>query len=218
MSVERPSGYVPAAGHDWLLPLYDPCSRWLVRDHVLKRRLVREAGLRLGQRVLDVGCGTGTLALLAKQLHPEVEVVGIDGDEKVLAIARRKAARAGADVRLDAGLADRLPYPDASFDHVFSSAVFHHLTPDERARALAEVRRVLRPGGGFTLADFGPATGAVARFFGHLFHASERARDVFEGRLPDAMRAAGFAGVAEHGRHGTVFGTLYTWRGVRAPG
>jgi ubiquinone/menaquinone biosynthesis C-methylase UbiE len=217
MPLERPAGYVPAAGHDRLLPFYDFVSRWLVRDHALKRRLVREAGLRPGERALDLGCGTGTLLLLAAELHPGVALVGVDGDEKALAIARRKLARAGADVQLDAGLADRLPYPDGAFDHVFSSALFHHLEPGERARALAEVRRVLRPGGGFTLADFGPATGALGRVFSHLFHASGRARDVFEGRLPDAMRAAGFEGVREAGRHATPFGTLYTWRGA-APG
>jgi ubiquinone/menaquinone biosynthesis C-methylase UbiE len=212
-----PADYVPAAGHDWLLPLYDPLSRLLVRDHAPRRRLLREAALQPGERVLDLGCGTGTLLLLAARMHPDVTLTGVDGDEKALAIARRKLARAGVAVRLDTALADRLPYPDAGFDHVFSTAVFHHLAPEERERALREVRRMLRPGGTFRLADFGPASSLLARLTGHLFHASsERTRDVFEGGLPQRMREAGFAEVGEHGRHATPFGTLYTWRG-RAP-
>jgi ubiquinone/menaquinone biosynthesis C-methylase UbiE len=218
MSIERPADYVPAAGRDWLLPVYDPISRFLVRDHALKGRLIREAALAPGERVLDLGCGTGTLLLLAARAHPDVTLTGVDGDDKALAIARRKLARAGAEVRLDTGLADRLPYPDASFDHVFSTAMFHHLSPDERAGALREVRRVLRPGGAFHLVDFGPTTGFLSRLTGHLFHAvSERAREVFEGRLPERMREAGFAEVGEHGRHATPFGTFYTWRGRKPP-
>ena len=86
--------YLPAAGHDWSLPLYDPIVKLLGGD-ASRRALLYQAALRPGQRVLDVGCGTGTLATLVKRLHPDVEVVGLDPDPKALARARRKAARRG---------------------------------------------------------------------------------------------------------------------------
>ena len=87
--------YLPAAGHDWSLPLYDPIVKLLGGD-AARKALLEQAALRPGQRVLDVGCGTGTLATLIKQLYPDVEVVGLDPDPKALARARRKAARAGS--------------------------------------------------------------------------------------------------------------------------
>ncbi len=83
--------YLPAAGHDWSLPLYDPIVKLLGGD-AARKALLEQAALRPGQRVLDVGCGTGTLATLIKQLYPDVEVVGLDPDPKALARARRKAA------------------------------------------------------------------------------------------------------------------------------
>jgi len=76
--------YLPAAGHDWSLPLYDPIVKLLGGD-AARRALLEQAALRPGQRVLDVGCGTGTLATLIKQLYPDVEVVGLDPDPKALA-------------------------------------------------------------------------------------------------------------------------------------
>src|SRR2546430_13790941 len=87
--------YLPAAGHDWSSPLYDPIVKLLGGD-AARKALLEQAALRPGQRVLDVGCGTGTLATLIKQLYPDVEVVGLDPDPEALARARRKAARAGA--------------------------------------------------------------------------------------------------------------------------
>jgi ubiquinone/menaquinone biosynthesis C-methylase UbiE len=86
-------------------------------------------------------------------------VVGLDPDPKALAIAKRKAQRAGLAIQLDQGFSDGLPYPDASFDRVFSSLMFHHLKAEEKAATLREVRRVLRPGGSLHLLDFGPPSG-----------------------------------------------------------
>ena len=104
--------YLPAAGHDWSLPLYDPIVKLLGGD-AARKALLEQAALRPGQRVLDVGCGTGTLATLIKQLYPDVEVVGLDPDPKALARARRKAARAGVSIQFDQGFGDELPYPEA---------------------------------------------------------------------------------------------------------
>ena len=118
--------YIPAAGHDWLLPRYDPLVRLLggESDH---RELVNQAGLRPSHRVLEVGCGTGNLAILIKRLYPGAEVVGLDPDPKALARARRKAEREAVSVQFDSGFSDELPYPNGSFDRVFSSFMFHHL-------------------------------------------------------------------------------------------
>ena len=107
--------FVPAAGHDWALPLYDPVVALLGADRA-RRMLVEQAALRPGHRVLDIGCGTGTLALLIKRFYPETDVVRVNPDPKVLARGQRKAERAAISIRFDRGFSDELPYPPGSFN------------------------------------------------------------------------------------------------------
>jgi len=193
--MSRPDAtYIPAAGRHWRLPLYDLLATLLGAD-AARRVLVEQVAPRPGDRVLDLGAGTGSLAIELERRHPRGTVIGLDPDPKALAIARRKAARAGVSVHFDQGFADALPYPDASFDLVISSFVFHHLSPAVKEAGLGEIRRVLKPGGRFHMLDFaGPATrrtGALAR---HI-HAHPQLHDNAEDRVLGLMRAAGFADV-----------------------
>ncbi|HZQ38380.1 MAG TPA: class I SAM-dependent methyltransferase [Dehalococcoidia bacterium] len=145
--------YLKAAGSDRLAPYYDLMARFGMRESRIKGRVIELAQLAPGSRILDVGCGTGTLVLMAQRRHPGATVTGVDGDPTILSIARRKARRAGIKAQLDEGMAYALPYADASFDAVVSTLTFHHLTPDQQERALNEIRRVLRPGGRLVIAD-----------------------------------------------------------------
>src|SRR5919202_524804 len=189
--MESSRTFIPAAGHDWSLPLYDPLVKLLGGD-AARRALLDQAALRPGHRVLDIGCGTGTLVTLIKRVHPDVGVVGLDPDPKALARARWKAQRAAVSVRLDRGFADELPYAEASFDRVFSSLMFHHLGSDEKEKTLREVRRVLRPGGLLSLLDFGGPEAGAGGFLSRLVHSSRHLRVNSEGRILALMSRAGF--------------------------
>jgi ubiquinone/menaquinone biosynthesis C-methylase UbiE len=210
---ETPRSFIPAAGRDWLLPFYDPLQ-WLLGGDALKRPLIAQAALAPGERVLDIGCGTGSLTLLIKRLHPAVAVVGLDPDPKALAIARRKAERAGLALQLDQGFSDSLAHPDASFDRVFSSLMFHHLTQPEKLATLREVRRVLRPGGSLHLLDFGPPRSGFSRAAAHVLHKAGHVHDNVEGRIPDFLAAAGFLHPEEVAHRGTFVGSLSYYRAV----
>jgi SAM-dependent methyltransferase len=200
--------YIPAAGHDLFLPLYDPVLRLLMRESTFRQRFLEQADIHPHHRVLDLGCGTGTMAILVRQRRPESTVVGVDGDPKVLKVARAKAAKASLSIQFDESLAERLPYPDASFDRVLSSLVLHHLTRDEKLGALREVHRVLKPGGCFHLADFGPPVGWYASVLARVIPSGERLRENLEGCLPQVMAEAGFQEIKDRGFHSTPFGTV----------
>jgi ubiquinone/menaquinone biosynthesis C-methylase UbiE len=207
--------FIPAAGRDWLLPLYDPLQRFLLRERALKGRLVEQGRVGPGARVLDIGCGTGSLALELKRRHPDAFVVGLDPDAKALALARRKAERARLDVQLEQGFADSVPFPEASFDRVFSSLMFHHLAGAEKGATLLEVRRVLAPGGSFHLLDFGPPRSRMARALSRLVHHDQALADNVGGRIPALMTEAGFVGAEEVSYRNTIVGSLSYYRASR---
>src|SRR5919201_483507 len=187
--------FVPSLGLRLLNPLYDPLLRLHMRERRWKGQLVDQMQIQRGQRILDVGCGTGTLDLLIKEKHPDADVVGLDPDADILAIARRKAEQAGVEIRLDRGYADRLPYPDSSFDRVVSSLVFHHLDSEAKVLALREMQRVLRPGGELHIADIGRPSNALVRLAVQplrVFDGSGSTRDNLAGRLATLIAEAGF--------------------------
>jgi len=184
--------YLPAAGHDWFLPIYDPLVKLLGGEQA-KRALLDQADLRPRHRVLDIGCGTGSLAVVIRRLHPDVDVVGLDPDPKALARARQKTERAGVTIQFDQGFSDELPYPAASFDRVFSSLMFHHLPRPDKEKTLREVRRVLKPGGSLHLLDLrGPESGSHG-FWAHFLHSNRRLRDNSESRILELMSQVGLA-------------------------
>jgi ubiquinone/menaquinone biosynthesis C-methylase UbiE len=208
--------YIPALRHKSLTPLYDPLLKWVMREDTFKRRLIQQANLAAGHRVLDLGCGTATLTILIKQLHPDVEVVGLDGDPQVLEIGRAKAAAAGVSLVLDQGLAQSMPYPGQSFDRVVSSLVFHHLTTDNKQRALREVFRVLKPGGELHMVDFGKPRHPAASFVAVFTQRLEEASANVKGLLPEMMRSAGLVEVEEPARFMTLFGSLSSYTARKA--
>jgi ubiquinone/menaquinone biosynthesis C-methylase UbiE len=199
--------YLPAAGRDALLPLYDPFTKLFGIDR-LRMSLLDQAGLQPHHQVLDVGCGTGSLAVLIKRLYPTVEVIGADPDPKALARGERKARRASVSVRFDRGFADSLPYPGGTFDRVFSSLMFHHLERGNKERSLREIRRVLRPGGRLEFLDIANPTTHSHGLFGRLIHSPHQLKDNSEDRIVELMRAAGFEQAAKLDERILLFGRV----------
>lgn len=188
---ESDKTYLPAAGHDIFLPFYDWTAKLLGADRA-RESLLRRLSSQPGDQFLDLGCGTGTFATRLKQRFPAVEIVGLDPDPKALARARRKAERAHLSIHFDQGFGESLSYPQARFDAVFSSFVFHHLQEQNREKTLREVRRVLKPGGSFYLMDFEASQSSGHGFF-CIFHSTERLSDNTEPRILQLLNAAGFS-------------------------
>jgi len=209
-------GYIPALGLRALTPLYDPLLRRVMREERFKLRLIQRADVRPDMRVLDLGCGTGTLTVMIKQQQPGAEIVGIDPDPEMLDRARSKAGRAGVEIAFDQGFASDLPYLDGRFDRVLASMMTHHLAPNAKRQAFAEVLRVLRPGGQFHIVDFGPPRSAAMRLMTSIMSRLEETEDNFAGRIPGMLAEAGFQRVRETESIATLLGPLSFLRAERS--
>jgi ubiquinone/menaquinone biosynthesis C-methylase UbiE len=146
-----------------LYDLFVPVAT-LGRARAIRARTVALAGLQPGDRVLDVGCGTGDLTVAAAhRVGATSRVVGIDASPEMIGAARRKAARAGVEVEFRVGLVEALEFPDGHFDAVLSSLMVHHLPSELKRRGFIEMHRVLRPGGRVLIVDFKRPTSRTAR-------------------------------------------------------
>lgn len=218
MSQASGTDYVPALGFHRLTPYYDAVVGALTRERTFKQALIDQARLGSGQRVLDLACGTGTLAVWMKQHAPQADITGADGDPAILALAVRKARQAGASIRFDHAMSDHLPYPDGQFDRVVSSLFFHHLAWEAKARTAAEVFRVLKPGEELHVADWGRARDVLMRGLFtvvQLLDGFDTTRDNVTGRLIPLFEGAGFVEVTERRTFRTIFGTMSLYRAVK---
>lgn len=166
------------------------------RGRALRDRTIALAGVAPGEHVLDVGCGTGEVTMRAKaRTGPTGSVVGIDPAPEMIAVARQKALRAGVDVDYRVATAEALPFAAATFDVVVSSLMMHHLPEDLKPRALAEIRRVLKPGGRLVVVDFKRPTSRLGRFAPvWLLHRSVEAHSSLQ-NLRALLTAAGFSAI-----------------------
>ncbi len=214
MSIQKRKSerYIPALSYRWLTFMYDTVFRWFGREFAVKCRLVEQAQVKPGHRVLDLGCGTATLTILIKKAQREAEVVGLDGDTKVLKVSRSKINRAGVDIALVRAMAYELPFTDESFDRVFASLVFHHLNEENKARAFTEVFRVLKRGGELHVAEFGKPHNKLMYLISQYMRRIEETEKIIKGLLPEMLGEAGFEGAEETTRYGTFFGTINLYR------
>jgi ubiquinone/menaquinone biosynthesis C-methylase UbiE len=209
--------FVPPAGRHRLTPLYDPMVALTMRERTFRTRLVAQVAAGEPATLLEIGCGTGSLAVRLAQALPAASIVGLDPDSGALARARAKDPSGRVDWR--EGSAVAAPLPDSSFDRVVASLVLHHLTTAEKRAALTEAHRLLRPGGRLHVADWGAPRDPVMQ----LAFLALRTLDGFErthaharGELPALIAQAGFAEVHCRDRLRTGWGALELLSAERA--
>lgn len=171
----------------------------------LRKMTVDNALITSCDNVLDVGCGTGEVALLAKTRAKAGKVYGIDPAPEMIAVARRKAARKRLEIDFRVGVIESLPFADASIDVVTSSLMMHHLPEDLKIRGLTEIYRVLRPSGRLLTADFMRPTGS---FLNHLFLAFTRHQGLKSGieDLQRLLKDIGFSQITQLNENVLIIG------------
>jgi ubiquinone/menaquinone biosynthesis C-methylase UbiE len=202
--------YIPALKYDWLTKVYDPVLQFTMPERKFKSALIRQMEIKPNDRILDFGCGSLTLSIMAAQRHPHAQFFGVDIDAKIISIAKEKLSKLSLSIDVQQYDGSKLPYPDNSFDYVMSSLVFHHLTLRQKYFALEEIRRVLKPSGEFHIADFGKPADAFQRigFYSvQLLDGFETTNDNIQNLLSQAMKET-FSEAVETTHFKTMVGTV----------
>jgi ubiquinone/menaquinone biosynthesis C-methylase UbiE len=202
--------FIPALRYNWLTPLYDRLIGVTMPERKFKAALITDVAF-LNGRVLDFGCGTGTLTVLIKQAHPEATVIGIDVDMEILRKAADRIRGEKADIQLVSYDGATLPYPESHFEKVFSCLVFHHLDTESKGIALKEIYRVLEPDGELHIADFGRSDSLLQRLLFNIIRSLDGYSPTdanAKGILPELISESGFKEVIITQRFRTVFGEV----------
>ena len=188
---------------------YDQAIRRWTREMRWRGAMLELLGSRAGETVLDVGCGTGSFAVMLKAASPDVAVIGVDPDIEALAIARAKAAEAGVSIDWRQGFARDVE--PAAADAVVSSLMFHQVPMTEKRAGLAAMHAALRPGGRLLVADYGKQSGLMRLLFRQTIQRLDGVEDTqpnADGVLPQIMAEAGFSAVREARHVATVTGRI----------
>ncbi len=197
----------------WLAPLYDLGCAAIGLGRRFRQQTLRHAALETGERVLDVGCGTGVLTRLAADIvGPSGFVVGVDPSPDMVRVARRRAVRTKSLAVFQVGVIEALAFENGCFDAVLSSLMLHHLPPDLKRRGLREIMRVLRPGGRLLLVDTDRPTTSWCWLLTWPARLDPMIAPQLRGEVPGYLTAAGFDPVIHAGRWSSL---LSFWLAIK---
>lgn len=220
LSVMSAQSFTPAAGNPRYTKYYDTVIALLTREDRWRTAAIAQLELKPDDTVVDIGCGTASLAIRIKQHQPDARVIGVDPDPQVLAIARAKVGRAGVAIEFVQGMGDRAVELVGSgiADKVVSSLVLHQCPVPMKKAIIGNMFTLLRPGGDLVIADFGLQRDALMRLGFRFVQWADGKADTqpnADGILPALIEQTGFAGVAERSVIKTLNGSISIYHARR---
>mgnify|MGYP002777113087 CR=1 FL=1 len=203
--------YIPALGFTWLTGLYDFIVSFTMPENKIRQYLVSLVSPNTTENILEFGFGTGQNIKFIHSYNKQVKITGLDIDPQIKSIAQKKLSKQGIKVDLDLYQGINFPYLEGTFDKVYSCLVFHHLTHEAKTIALAEIKRVLKPGGQLIVGDWGKAQNIFMRFsffIVQLVDGFKTTSDNVEGKLPSFIQSTGFINFSTVKSINTALGTF----------
>jgi len=204
--------YTHALTLGFLTPYYDFIVNFAGFGRTIYEKIAGYISPKAGDKILDVGIGTANLALIINRKYPKVNIIGIDPDENILKIARRKVQKEKLSIKLTQAVAQNLPFVDNSFDFVISSFVIHHIPKQFKRQAFLEMKRVLKRNGKVVIVDFGIPKNFVTNIILSLFSLIEDVGPNKKGLIPRLLKEVGFSDVEEIG---SKFGLISFYRAIK---
>lgn len=214
-----PREHTPPLGHALLTPLYDSAIALLTRERKWRCAFVQDIAPQGDEKIIDIGNGTGSLAVAIHDVSPQTAYVGIDPDDDAVKRARAKTAQAGSTAKFEVGhfSADKMQLEEPP-DKIISSLVLHQVPLVEKRRIIGEIFKALKPGGSVHIADYGLQTGMQRRLFRMMVQALDGVEDTqpnADGILPILLQETGLYDVSEVARVPTLTGTISLYRGYK---
>lgn len=203
--------YIPALKYKWLTAFYDIVVSTVMPEKKFKTLLLVNADVNDEDMVLDFGVGTATLSIMAYSKNNNADYTGVDIDDNILKIAKRKIEAENAKIKLIKYDGDKLPFSNKCFDKIISSLVLHHLTTDQKIETFKEFKRVIKEDGEIHIADWGKASNKLMRLMFHIVQILDgykTTNDNVQGKLPQLMKEAGFKKIEITDEINTVLGTV----------
>lgn len=212
------SEFIPALRYHVLTPLYDKFIRLVVPERQIKLRVIELANPSTGDKLLDFGCGTGTLLKLLAEQHATAKAYGVDIDERMMRVAKIKLEKFSDQVTLVSYEGGKLPFENNLFDTVVSSWVFHHFTDEQKVEAFEQIFAKLKPSGKLIIADWGKPSNLLMRLLFFCVQVVDNFKTTaanVAGKIPHFMRLAGFENVKTIESKSTPLGTLAYYTGEK---
>lgn len=218
--MNKKNDFIPALGYDQLTSFYDKMIEWTMPEKKFRDKLVQHLSPQPNEHIMEFGFGTGQNIIYALRTELKAKYTGLDIDPKIKTIAKTKLQelRFLKNVRLDLYDGNVFPYPDNSFDKIFSCLVFHQLKTDDKKSALMEINRVLKPTGTLLICDWGKPLNffsSLGFYLVQLLDGFKTTTDNRKGRIPEYLKITGFKEVQQIDMVNTKIGTLRYTVGIK---